>query len=319
MDPDYRVPSVRQIRSRLRLRHLDLLEALYAAGSVHKAAAQLGMTQPAASKLLVELEEAFGVPLFIRSRRGIAPTPYGTALVQKAGVLLADLEGAREEIAAITRGAKGRVRAGVLQVAQSVLVPRALARMHEENPGVTVMLHEGTSDLLLAGLARGELDCVIGRLMQGSAQTAFRTEVLYEEPIYIVARVGHPLARSTRITAATLARQAWILPPPDAPLRQRIDAYFAEQGLALDVPLAESVSLLANEILLRSTDVLCAMPRGVAQHYARLGVLTILAFQPPWILPPVGVVIRADVAPAPALERFLQAVRQDAARMREQE
>jgi len=206
----------------------------------------------------------------------------------------------------------------VLQVAQAVLVPRALARMHEENPGVTVMLHESTSDLLLASLADGELDCFIGRLMQGSSQSGFRTEVLYEEPVYIVARMGHPLARSTHITADTLARQAWILPPPDAPLRQRVDAYFAEQGLALKVPLAESVALLANEILLRSTDVLCAMPRGVAQHYARQGVLTILKFRPPWVLPSVGVVTRADVTPAPALERFLQTVREEAVTMREQ-
>jgi len=318
MDADYRVPTVRQIRSRLRLRHLDLLEALHAARSVHKAAARLGMTQPAASKLLVELEEAFGVPLFIRSRRGISHTPYGEALAQKAGVLLADLDGARNEIEALTRGATGRVRAGVLQVVLPVLVPRALARMHDTHAGITVMLQEGTNDVLLAGLARGELDCIIGRLMPGAAQAMFRTEVLYEEPIYVVARVGHPLARSSRVTAATLAGQSWILPPPDAPLRQRIDAYFAEQGLTLGVPLAESVSLLANEVLLRSTDVLSAMPRGVARHYARLGVLTILKFKPSWSLPPVGVVLRSDVALSPALQFFLQAVRDEAAGLEEQ-
>ncbi|MDX3906098.1 MAG: LysR substrate-binding domain-containing protein [Pigmentiphaga sp.] len=214
MEAGYRVPSVKQIRSRLRLRHLDLLEALHATHSVHKAAARLGMTQPAASKLLAELENAFGVPLFTRSPRGITPTAYGTTLAQKAAVLLADLDGARHEIEALTRGATGRVRAGVLQVVLPVLVPRALARMHAAHAGVTVMLQEGTNDLLLAALARGELDCIIGRLMQGAAQAMFRTEVLYQEPIYVVARVGHPLARSTRVTAATLARQSWILPPP---------------------------------------------------------------------------------------------------------
>ncbi|MBN9474759.1 MAG: LysR family transcriptional regulator [Burkholderiales bacterium] len=318
MDTTYRIPTIRQIRSRLRLRHLDLLEALHATGSVHKAAARLGMTQPAASKLLVELEEAFGVPLFVRSRRGISPTPYGEALVQKAGVLLADLDGARNEIEALTRGATGRVRAGVLQVVLPVLVPRALARMHEAHAGITVMIQEGTNDLLLAALARGEIDCIIGRLMQGASQAMFRTEVLYDEPIYVVARVGHPLARSNRVTPATLARQSWILPPPDAPLRQRIDAYFAEQGLTPGVPLAESVSLLANEVLLRNTDVLATMPRGVARHYARLGILTILNFKPSWTLPSVGVVLRSDVAPSPALEFFLRAVREEAAGLRQQ-
>ena len=84
------------------------------------------------------------------------------------------------------------------------------------------------------------------------------------------------------------------------------------------MPLAESVSLLANEVLLRNTDVLAAMPRGVARHYARLGILTILNFRPSWALPSVGVVLRSDVAPSPALEFFLRAVREEAAGLRHQ-
>lgn len=307
-----RIPDLRHISGRLRLRHLDLLQALHALGSVHKAAARLGMTQPAASKLLLELEDMFGVALFVRSRRGITATAFGQALAGKTDVLLADLAGARNEIAALAAGARGRIRIGVQPVALPVLVPRAIQRMRVDNPGVTVMLHEGAHDALLDSLARGELDCVLGRLMLGAAQTVFRTEVLYEEPICVVARKGHPLARSTRITAAALARQDWILPPPDAPLRQRIDAYFAQQGLALPAPVAESVSLLANEVLLRGADMLAAMPRAVAHHYAELGVLAILKFKPDWSLPAVGVVQRAHVEPAPALTHFLEALRREA-------
>lgn len=307
-----RIPDLRHISGRLRLRHLDLLQALHALGSVHKAAARLGMTQPAASKLLLELEDMFGVPLFVRSRRGIVPTAFGHALASKTDVLLADLAGARNEIAALAAGARGRIRVGVQPVALPVLVPRAIQRMRGDHPGVTVMLHEGAHDSLLASLARGELDCVLGRLMLGAAQAVFRTEVLYDEPICVVARTGHPLARSSRITPAALARQDWILPPPDAPLRQRIDAYFAQQGLSLPAPVAESVSLLANEVLLRGADMLAAMPRAVAHHYAELGVLAILKFKPDWSLPAVGVVQRAHVEPAPALARFLDALRSEA-------
>jgi len=276
-----RIPELHHIGGRLRMRHLDLLRALYALGSVHKAAAELGMTQPAASKQLLELEDMFGVPLFQRTRRGIVPTGFGHALARKADVLWSDLSGARNEIAALAAGAP-------------------------------VRLQEAAHDALLAGLARGELDCVLGRLMLDATQPVFRTEVLYEEPICVVARVGHPLAKSTRITAAALARQDWILPPPQAPLRQRIDSYFAEQGLTLRAPMAESVSLLANEVLLRSSDLLSAMPRAVAQHYAALGVLAILRFRPDWNLPPVGVVQRAQVEAAPALQRFLDALRVEA-------
>ncbi|GAB1577224.1 LysR family transcriptional regulator [Bordetella petrii] len=312
MPDSTRIPGLGHIHGRLRLRHLNLLAALREQGSVHKAAARLGMTQPAASKLLLELEDMFGVPLFIRSRRGIVPTAFGHALARSTDVLLADLSGARDELVALAAGAAGRLRVGVQQVALPVLLPRAARRLRTEYPGVTVLVQEGSHDMLLASLARGELDCVLGRLGAGAAQASFTTEVLYDEPILVVARVGHPLARSTRITPAALARQAWILPPPEAPLRQRIDAYFAQAGLALQAPVIESVSLLANEVFLRDGDMLAAMPRAVAQHYAALGILAVLKFKPDWAMPTVGVVRRRQVEPAPALLHFLQALRIEA-------
>ncbi|WP_373377319.1 LysR substrate-binding domain-containing protein [Cupriavidus nantongensis] len=305
-----RVASSRQIRSRLRIRHLELLLALGELRSLHKAGARLGMTQPAASKLLQEIEEMFGVHLFIRSARGIAPTEFGTALLRKAELLLSDLDSAREEIDSLVQGAAGRIRVGALQVALPALLPRAFAQLRSTYPRISFLLQEGASDVLLTALARGELDCVLGRVAPEIPPTElFSTEILYEEPVCVAARVGHPLADTDSVTPEVLARQEWILPARDAPLRHTIERYFREEGLAAPFAMIESVSVLANAILMRDTDLLAAMPLAVANHYAELNVLTILRFRPDWTLPQVGIVMRSNAPDSPVMTAFLSTLR----------
>ncbi len=301
-------PSHRHIRSRLRIRHLELLLRLDQARSFHKAAASMGMTQPAASKLLQEIENMFGVPLFERSRRGISPTTFGVALLRKAELLLADLDSARDEIESLRHGATGRVRVGVLQVAIPVLLPRAFAHLQALHPRISMLLQEGQNDTILAALARGELDCVLGRMAEDALPAAMRWEVLYQEPVCIAARSGHPLARYKRITAAMLAEFPWIMPPVGAPLRPAIERYFREQDVMPPLAAVDSVSVLANFMLLRDTDLLAAMPLAVAQHYAQQGLLTVLRTRLGWVLPPVGMATRADQPDTLALQALRTAL-----------
>src|SRR5262245_16362840 len=89
------------VRSRLKTRQIVLLAHLDEERSVLRAAEAAGMTQPAASKLLGELEDALGVRLFERHARGVQPTWYGEILVRHARSVLAELSRAQEEIAAL--------------------------------------------------------------------------------------------------------------------------------------------------------------------------------------------------------------------------
>lgn len=309
MAAEFEVPPARRIRSTLRFRHLELLLALDDLRSLHKAGERMNMTQSAASKLLREIEAMFGVPLFLRSRRGITPTAFGTALFSKASLLLADLDGARDEIESLARGGAGHVRLGALQVALPELVPRTLARLRAEQPGITMLVQEGASDVLLAALGRGELDCVLGRMTWQMESGGFRWEVLYDEPVCLVARVGHPLARMRKMTPECLARQEWILPPREAPLRQTIEHYFIAHRLPLPKAGIESVSVMTNAVLMRDTDMIAAMPLTMARYHAALDRLAILRFRPDWSLPPVGIAMRAEASESPAFASFLSTLR----------
>src|SRR5262245_7792522 len=110
----------------IRTRHIESVLAVAKAGSMQRAAREAHLTQPAISKLIVELEEVLGANLFERSKRGVALTECGQAFVGRARLLLNDLENARDEIAAIARGEVGVVRVGVLPVAEARLLASAL-------------------------------------------------------------------------------------------------------------------------------------------------------------------------------------------------
>lgn len=315
MDQNFKVPPAWSIRARLRMRHLELLLSLGDLRSLHKAAARMNMTQPAASKLLQEVETMFGVPLFLRSRQGTIPTDFGSSLLQKASLLLAELDGARDEIESLALGASGRLRIGAQQVALPLLVPQTLAQLRTRLPNVAVLIQEGGNDVLLAALGRGELDCVLGRLVAPIENSNFHPEVLYAEPVVVVARTGHPLTKTRQISPATLARQAWILPPREAPLRHIMEQFFMEHDLALPAAAIESVSLLSNSVLMSNTDMVTVMPLAVARYHAEHNRLAILRFRHSWTLPPVGVVRRIETRESAALGCFLATLRTVAAEL----
>ena len=100
--------SDRFVRSHLKTRHLVLLVELSRHGSILHAAQAANLTQPAASKLLGELEHVLGVPLFERLPRGVVPTHYGEVLVRRAGAALAEMDAAHQEIMELLSGLSGR-------------------------------------------------------------------------------------------------------------------------------------------------------------------------------------------------------------------
>ncbi len=297
------------LRSRLKMRHVQLVVAVDDDRSVHKAASRLHMTQPAATKLLSEVERVLDVRLFERTTRGVVPTAQGTALAQHCRTILATLERAREDMDAISAGAHGRIALGVLLVAAPVLVPRALIAFKRDNPRVTVTVHEGTLGTLLPLLHRGDLDLVVGRLTADFASEGLHFEEGFDEPMAVVARRGHRLARKRKLSLADLAGEAWILPTREAAYRNRIDAAFRRQGVEPPVHLVESMSILTNATLLKDSDMLGVMPRNVARHYARAGAIDVLPIAVPPPSGPVGIITRSEGASQPALRGMVEALR----------
>src|SRR5262245_2774603 len=229
----------------LKTRHLQVFLAVAKAGSMQNAARDVHLSQPAISKLVGELESIFGAPLFERSKRGVTPTECGHALMARARLMLNDFESAKGELSAIASGAIGRVRVGVLPVAEAML-SRTLLALRSSAPGLAVLVEDGNAFVLLNALRQGDIDCMISRIDVGTANQDLHIEKLVRMPISVVTSPTHPLARTKRVSWSELATYPWILPRIGAPIRAVIDHEFTCVGLSAPIPTIESSSVRIN-------------------------------------------------------------------------
>ncbi len=281
-------PRSKESLGRLRIVHLRLLVALVDLRSIHRASAYLGMTQPAVSKLLREIEAAFEVELFQRNPRGVLANACGAALVRRARVILGTLDGAREELRAVQRGAAVLLKVGVTAAAAAVLVPRSVCLLRLRDPHVCVNIEEGKSEWLLEALRGGQFNCLVGRLTAPEHELRdLVVEPLYPETMVVVCGMQHPFARRRTLTWQEVGAEQWIAPPASAPLLLGIFENLFQHHQMLPKTMVQSVSILANVTLLGETNALALMPEGIARHYARMKAMAILrlpAIAPtPWV------------------------------------
>ena len=204
---------------RLRLRNLKMLLSLAQTRNISHSAAMLNTTQPGLSKWLKDLEDDIGLPLFERHARGLRPTPHGDVLIAHAQRVEAQLDRASADMAALREGGGGRVVIGASGASASDTVPLAVMKLLERMPQARVKLVEGTTDRLLAQLAQGDLDIVVGRSAPEHHDPAIRFEALYLEPIHLVARPRHPLFALEQPGWPELLSYRWILWPKGTPIR----------------------------------------------------------------------------------------------------
>jgi DNA-binding transcriptional LysR family regulator len=309
-----RVKSVS--RSHLKTRQLALLVYLEEEGTLARAAAAAGLTQPAASKLLRQVENILDVRLFERNSRGMAPTRYGEILVRHARMALSGLGHAREEITALKSGLAGKATIGAVLSPGTHIVPMAIARVKQRYPGLLIGMEIDPSRQLVQRLLQGHLDMVVGRVLE----TTCADELLYEplaadEPHAVIAGAQHPLAGRAGLDLEDLIDQPWILPPEGNLVRDRLFSMFIERGLAMPTNIVESLSLPAITSLLQQSNYLVALPEQAVQHSCKAGSLTVLLRNLPVGLGGFGLITRRHHKPSPGAQCLLNTLRELAQQM----
>jgi len=300
------------IRARLKTRQLLLLVAMEEEGNINRAAQVLNMTQPAASKLLKELEDMLEVQLFDRLPRGMRPTWYGETMIRHARMALANLSQAHDEIEALKAGRYGQVSVGAITSPGMSLLPPAVALVKEEHPSLRISLQIETSDVLMERLQQGKLEMVIGRLFERHDKSDLRYEALVEEPVSAVGRPGHPLLNVQRLTLRDLVGAGWIVPAAGSVLRHRFELMFQEEGLDAPVNLVETSALLFMTKMMQQSDLLAVVATDVARYYAEHGLCEVLPIQLPCKMDAFGLITRTDRLLSPAAKVMLRALKSTA-------
>lgn len=298
--------------TRLKLRQLRLLIAVGRYGSIQHAARELQVSQPAATKLIQDLEADFEVQLFERTNRGVIPTVYGEALIRHGKLILSQVSNAAQELDDLAEGNSGRVVVGTLLAAAPNLLPRAIHTILAERPKVAIKVVEGTNDALMPSLFSGEIDMIVGRLPTYRARAKLVQEKLFDDRIAAVVGKQHPLVGKKKLRFSEVRPFGWILPPQETTLRRQIDQFFISQKQYLPPTIVESVSYLANRSLLQSRDFVGLMPEHVVSYDIRNGLLAELNWAVPFGKGPIGVSHRGQDSLSPAGLAFLQALRKAA-------
>lgn len=300
------------IRARLKTRQLLLLSALAEEGNIHGAACSMFMTQPAASKLLKELEDVLAVPLFERLPRGMRPTVYGESMIRHARMVLANLGQAYEEVSALKAGRGGHVRVGTVTTPGMSLLPMAISRLKHGHPNLRVQVQLGSTPELLTALRQGQLDMVIARpaSVQDSEQRLYRYAALADEPVCAVVRPGHALLAQRHVQLQDVAHCAWILPPAGSVLRQRLEQMFQQADLSPPSDLIETTSMLFVTRMLGHSDAIAVLSEEVSQFYAEHGLTDRLPLTLPCSMDPFGLVTLRDQLPSPGARVMVHALAQ---------
>ena len=300
------------LTGRVRLRQLLLLRTVAELGNLRRAAALLQMTQPAATRLLKELESRLGCALFERTSRGMTPTPAGRVALARATRVLHDVDAIADDLRQYHLGHGARARIGVIGSMGGVLLPRALARFKRSSPTTTIEIVEGAQESLVQSLRAASLDFVIGRAPNDAHGHDIQAELLLEERFTIVTGLSVE-GRKPRFTLRELVDEPWILPPRGVPVRVRIDTAFLAAAGRVPGDVIESASLFVSQQILHNDRRFALMPEHVAAHFARRGLLARVACPVPDIRGPLSLFTLRDTAPLPAVRLLLESLRAVAA------
>ncbi|WP_275286601.1 LysR family transcriptional regulator [Halomonas elongata] len=291
--------SMRQaaLLNRLRYKHLLLIALLDEHRNLHQVARTLNMSQPAATRMLREIEATFDCRLFERTTRGVQPTRLGEVLIEFAHGALNRLDRCAESLHRHQLGDQGQLVLGAIMGAAPDLVAEAVIEMKRQRPLLQVRLLGETSDQLVELLAQNKIDIAIARYVTALQHNQFDFESLGNETMLAVVRHDHPLADEASLSLATLLEAwPWILQPLESPARQVLEKEFELAGLMSPRDIIECGSIFAALQLVKRSDGVLVMPESVLRDYLAIGLIKALPISVGKTLSPFGILIRKNEA-----------------------
>jgi DNA-binding transcriptional LysR family regulator len=298
-----------RLLSRARFRHMQVMVAVVELGSLRRAADTLGMSQPAVSKVLADLESLLELTLFERHARGVHATRECLELLVLARMTVNGVATAAAAVAARNKGGEGSVRVAGTTAALNGLLAGTVRDFSEKFPAVQVQVSEAPVDDVLLAAARGEVDVVLCRKLSDPPE-GWQFHALLPDDFAVFCSPEHPLARRRKVTAAELMRECWLPGHAAAASRRYLDRLAEETGQALKLREVMTVVSDLNWFVLRKSRLLMLAPRSVFRPHLEAGELAIVKFERTLPFEPLGVLLPTRPAqPAAArLVRYLHEV-----------
>jgi DNA-binding transcriptional LysR family regulator len=277
------------------------------------AARALGVSRPTLHRAARDLERIVETALFERTSFGVEPTREAEQLARRISLAFAELEQARADISALAGGDQGRTVIGAMPLARSFLVPNAVLAFAVDHPEHRVAILDGPYESMLDALRKGGADVLIGAMRAPAPYDDIVQEPLFDDPLAIIMRAGHPLAGRKRASARDLARFPWVAPRSGSPLRRQFDDLFRQLDIAAPAGAIECNSLVAARAILLSSDRIMLLSAHQIKHELQTGQLALLPHPLGRIVRAIGLTTRREWRPTAAQESLLARLRASAA------
>ena len=285
--------------------------AVAAARSFTGAALRLGVSEPTIHRAARQLEHVVGLPLLRATPTGVEPTAHAIALARAASLAFEEIRQAEVEIREAEGAFDGCLRIGSLPLGRVRIVPDAVLALKSAHPRLTFEILDGAYAELVDHLRHGRLDVIFGAL-RARPEADIEQELLFEDPLSIIVRAGHPLAGRTRPSAPQLANLTWVVPRALTPARENFARFFERRGQASPASMIECSSSEATRALLLGSDYAALLSRLQVEEDLAAGRLAACG-APLWETSrEIGLATRRSMRPTRSQVLLLDALRASA-------
>jgi DNA-binding transcriptional LysR family regulator len=302
-----------QIGRRLRLRDLFVFSSVIRLGSMAKAAQELGVSQPAISEVIADLEHGLGVRLLDRGPQGVNPTVYGVALERRSLAAFDELKQGIKDIEFLSDPTVGEIRIGCPESISAAILQPIVEKFSRQHPAAVLDVDTVNTLSFAKKLRDRELDLVLARggwpLESPELVTDFKVETLCDDELVIVVGQKSPWARRRKVDIAELHGERWILTTGDRWNYQVISRAFEQRGLGMPKIAMKTISVHLRANNAATGRFITTLPRSVLDLYAERFGLKPLPVELPESAWPVKIATLRTRMLSPVVERFIACAR----------
>ena len=296
----------------MEIQQLKHLIAAVQHGNLLKAAEASNITQSGLSRSISTLEHRLGVPLLNRSTKGVEPTAYGRSVIQRAHVILNEVNRSIDEVRAIEQGRTGTVSLGITQNYALYLVPGLLTALHAERPLLRFRVVTGGFMELIGMVRAGEVDLMFGLLGRAEDAGELSVTLLRDHYSRVIARAGHPLLAQPEVSLHDLSAACWAALIGEG-FQRGFANFFEMRGFRVPNQALQTDSIHLIRRFVLGSDALTVLPPNVVNDEIDEGTLAILPCDTPAEATQLALIQRAGCLVTPQVQLVVDRITQSVA------
>ncbi len=296
----------------MKLHDIHVLMAVAQAGSMGKAAALLNTTQSAISRSIADLEQSVGVRLLDRSPQGVEPTRYGRALLKRSVAVFDELRQGVQDIEFLCDPGAGELRIGAGPTVSEGIVLTVVEKLTLQYPRVAFHITPAGTLALFEELRARRIELGFSQLSGAAAEEDMDQEILFEEPLVVVAGRENPWVRRRKIKLAELVAEPWTWPPPGTAFDALVVEAFRASGLQPPRATVYAAAINIQTRLASNGRFLAVVPAYTMRFFPTHGSLKVLPVELPTARRQIGIITLRNRTLSPLAQLFIEAAREAA-------